>query len=460
MLAISDVVGGYSKIMLAASIKIIGLAWLCALLASAQAQTTATTLEIKSDAATQALLREAESRLVAADSEGAYALLSPREASLAGHAFFDYLLGVAALDSGRISEAIFSLQRSLAVEPRFSGAKMELARAYYESGNNDQARPLFVALLDESPPPGVRDVLNRYLRAIDVRPTPPSPRFSPYAELGGGHDSNANGSTDDSQFLGFALSPQNVETDSAFTEVAAGFTWTVPTSAQAAWYSGVRASLRHNPDADFVDAGIVSALTGFSWRHGRLFGRAGLDGYIAQRDGDFNSSYGGLDLVLGGNLNAQWDLTLGVRAGAVNYDDPIDVLDVDRLLYTLGLTYRYASLAGITLEAIGGEDDEKRDSSPYGNSKFGGRLSVTAPVGRNQLRFAIGSLVSDYDGLFFGTPREDTQVTTLLEMEFRDVFSKGLSFIPRVRHVDNDSDVPLYKYDRTEFGLTLRWMPQ
>lgn len=428
--------------------------------AGAHAQTAAATIEVESDAATRELLREAELQLAAADSEGAYALLSPREASLAGHPFFDYLLGVAALDSGRISEAIFSLQRSLAVEPRFSGAKMELARAYFEAGNNDQARPLFVALLDESPPPGVRDVLNRYLRAIDARPTMASPRFTPYAELGGGHDSNANGSTNDSQFLGFALSPQNVETDSAFAEVAAGFTWTVPTSAQAGWYTGVRASLRHNPDADFVDAGTVSALTGFSWRHGRLYGRAGLDGYIAQRDGDFNSSYGGLDLVLGRNLNAQWDLTLGIRAGAVNHDDPIEVLDVDRFFYTLGLTYRYASLAGITFEVIGGEDDEKRDSSPYGNSKLGGRLSVTTPIGQNQLRFAVGSLVSDYDGLFFGTSREDTQVTALLELEFRDVLTDGLSFIPRVRHVDNDSDVPLYKYDRTEFGLTLRWMPR
>ena len=46
--------------------------------------------------------------------------------------FFDYLLGVAALDNGYISEAIFSLRRAIAVEPGFSGARMELARAYFE----------------------------------------------------------------------------------------------------------------------------------------------------------------------------------------------------------------------------------------------------------------------------------------------------------------------------------------
>lgn len=431
-----------------------------ALPAGAWSQSTTATLDVETDRAGTELMRSAEARLQRNDADGAYAMLSPHEAELAGNAYFDYLLGVAALDSGRLSEAIFTLQRALAVEPRFSGARMELARAYFEAGNIDQARPLFVALLDESPPPAVRSVLNRYIDAIDAKPGTPRPRFTPYAELAAGHDSNANGSTDDAQFLGFTLTPENVATDSPYTEVAAGFTWTVPASHQVAWYSGARASLRHNPDADFVDSGVLSALTGFSWRSGRFFGRAGLDGYVAQRDGDYNSSYGGLDLLLGASLDARWDLSLGVRAGGLRHDDLIEILDVDRLLYTLGLSYRISSLASITLEGIGGEDDEKLNGSPYGNSKAGARLSITAPVADQQFRFSIGSLVSDYDGMFFGGAREDTQVTAVAELEFRDVFTEGLSLIPRIRHIDNDSDVPLYGYDRTEFGLTLRWMPR
>ena len=449
--------------MMAAARIIIGLAGMCALLAlpaSAWSQSSSATLDVEADRASTQLLQAAEARLQRNDADGAYALLSPHEADLAGNPYFDYLLGIAALDSGRLSEAIFTLQRALAVEPGFSGARMELARAYFEAGNTDQARPLFVALLDESPPPAVRNVLHRYIDSIDARPAVPRPRFTPYAEFAAGHDSNANGSTDDAQFLGFALTPENVATDSPFTEAAAGFTWTVPTSHQVAWYSGARVSLRHNPDADFVDSGVLSALTGFSWRRGRFFGRAGLDGYVAQRDGDYNSSYGGLELLLGASLDARWDLSLGVRGGKLSHDDPIEILDVDRLLYTLGLAYRISSLASITIEGIGGEDDETQSGSPYGNSKAGARLSFSAPVADNQLRLSIGSLVSDYDGMFFGGTREDTQVTALAELEFRDIFTEGLSLIPRVRHIDNDSDVPLYDYDRTEFGLTLRWMPR
>lgn len=444
--------------MLAATritIGLVGFLALATLPAYAQSQAT---LEVEADAEAQVLLRNAEARLADGDAAGAYTLLRPREAELAGNALYDYLLGVAALDSGRTSEAIFSLQRALAVEPRFSGAKLELARAYFDAGNHDQARPLFVALLDEDPPRGVRDVINRYLAAIDTRPTAPAPRFTPYAEFFAGHDSNANGSTSNNQFLGFTLSPENVETETPFGEVGAGFQWTVPTSVRAAWYSAARAGYRRNPDASFVDFGIVSGLTGFAWRSGSWFGRFGIDGYTAERDSTTDESYLGGDLQLGRRFGANWDLALSVRHGAQRYDASIDVLDVDRLLYALGLTYRFESTGSFKIEGIGGEDRERIDGSPYANTKYGARLSLQAPVSTNVFRASLGSLTTDYKGIFFGAPREDTQLTGIVEVEFRDVGIVGLSLIPRVRFVDNDSDVALYKYDRTEIGLMIRWM--
>lgn len=434
---------------------IIGLAVLAVLLAApvgAGAQSAGT----PEQPAARALLDDAAARLAADDAAGAYALLAPREAELAGNAWFDYLLGVAALDTGRSGEAIFSLRRSLAVEPRFSGAKMELARAYFEAGNHDQARPLFVALLGEQPPRGVGEVLTRYIDAIDARPAAPRPRFSPYAEFTAGYDTNANGSTDSGQFLGFTLSPENVETDSPFAELGAGFSWSIPRSRSFAWYLGGRASYRDNPDADFVDAGLASGVGGASWRRGPFFGRAGLDAYGSLRDGESNETYAGADLKLGRQLGTSWELSAALRYGRLSHDSSIDVLDVDRLLYTLGASWRYSALGSLKLEFVGGEDDEREAGSPYGNSKLGGRLSLSAPLGEHILFASVGSLTSDYDGLFFGGPREDTQRSTVVQLEFRDVFTDGLSISPRVRYVDNESDVALYEYDRTEVGLTIR----
>jgi hypothetical protein len=427
---------------------------------TALAQSPAT-LQISADAETQQLLSRAETLLSGNDSKAAYALLSPHESDLAGNPYFDYLLGVAALDAGQISEAIMSLRRSLAVRPEFSGARMELARAYFETGNSAVARPLFVSLLDDQPPPGVRDVLEQYIRTIDASPAQLTSRFTRYAELFAGHDSNANGSTSEQQFMGFTLVPENLETDSPFAEVGAGFDWLIPKSTRFAWQLSARAAYRNNPDASFVDAAIVSGFAGVNWRRNAFFGRVGADGYWSSRDGDSNESYAGLDVVLGRQLSDRWDLTLGVRGGALRYDDSIEVLDVNRVLFTLGAAFRISSLARLNIEAIGGDDSEEHNGSPYGNSKAGGRISLSAPLGgSSQLYISAGGLTSDYDDLFFGESRQDTQLTSLLQLEFLDVFTPGLSIIPRVRYIDNDSDVSLYDYDRTEVGLMIRWVAQ
>jgi tetratricopeptide (TPR) repeat protein len=417
-------------------------------------------IQVQATASAQQLMRDAEARLAANDAAGAYAMLSAREAELAGNAYFDYLLGVAALDSGRNGEAIFSLQRALAVEPRFSGARMELARAYFEAGDNDQARPLFVSLLDEQPPAGVRDILLRYIDAIDARPAAPRPRFTPFVEVTGGNDSNANGSTSSQQFLGFMLNPNNVETESPFGELALGFTWSVPTRETTSWYLGTRASYRDNPDAPFVDTGILSAVTGFTWRKGNWFGRYGADGYWTNRDGSSNESYGGADFLVGRSTGERWEWSFGLRTGGLRFDSAIDVLDVDRTMYTLGASYRFSGLSSLTLEAITGNDEERESGSPYGRTMTGGRIGLRAPIGPAHLYVAVGSLTSDYDGLFFGGRREDDQLSSTLQLEFRDVFTDGFSIVPRVRYTDNDSDITLYQYDRMEVGLMFRWMPQ
>jgi len=407
------------------------------------------------------MLGKAESMLAAGNAQGAWDLLHPLEASYSGQAYFDYLLGVSALDSGRTAAAILSLQRAAASAPQFSGARMELARAHFEAGEPGAARPLFAALLSESPPPAVRTIIDQYIVAIDTGPAMPQSDFRPYAELMVGYDDNANGSTDDQQFLGFTLTPENLATDTSFFEGGAGFNWTVPRSANFAWHLDGHAGYRKNPDASFVDSGILSGIGGMIWRHGANFGRLNVDAYAASRDGESNESYTGANLLVGRHLNERWDLSLALRGGALRYDESIEVLDVDRLLYTLGLAYRFRSRGRFVLEAIGGSDSERQSGSPYGNSKSGARLSVNTAIGDTTYLFAsVGSLTSDYDGLFFGAPREDTQLTSVLQFEFRDVITDGLSIVPRLRYIDNDSDVSLYDWDRTEVGLLIRWEPR
>ena len=418
------------------------------------------TVQVGSSAELRDSLQQAESLLAAGDARRAYDLLQALQSDGAGQAWFDYLYGVAALDTGRISEAILSLQRSAASAPQFSGARMELARAHFEAREFGAARPLFETLLGENPPPPVRDVIEQYIAAIDAGPATPPSSFRPYGELLVGYDDNANGSTSNQQFLGFMLNPENLATDSAFFEGGAGFNYTAPRNPNFAWLLGAHAGYRKNPDASFVDSGILSGLGGMIWRRGSNFGRFSLDAYAATRDGESNESYTGANLVVGRNLNERWDLSLAVRGGALRYDDVIEVLDVNRVLYTLGVAYRFSSQGRFIIEGVGGSDSERQSGSPYGNSKLGARLGLHTEIGDNAyLHASLGSLTSDYDGRFFGVAREDTQLTGLLQLEFRNVITNGLTIAPRVRYIDNDSDVALYDYDRTEVGLLIRWEP-
>src|SRR5688572_5773819 len=82
---------------------------------------------------------------------------NPARADIASPVSSDYLRGIDALDNGRLGEAISALERVVAVEPEFSGARMELARAQFASGNYARADSEFRYLLAQAPPARVRD---------------------------------------------------------------------------------------------------------------------------------------------------------------------------------------------------------------------------------------------------------------------------------------------------------------
>ena len=81
-----------------------------------------------------------EARLTSGDAEGAYRELLQLEERFAGTPEFDYLLGLAALESGRPDAATFAFERALTVDPNFFGARLDMARAYYALQSGSRAR--------------------------------------------------------------------------------------------------------------------------------------------------------------------------------------------------------------------------------------------------------------------------------------------------------------------------------
>ena len=86
------------------------------------------TLASMSARAEDPAIENAKRLLAAGNARQAYTELSAVEDKLTGMPEFDYLLGVAALESGRVEAAIIAFERVLALIPNHAGAQMDLAQ--------------------------------------------------------------------------------------------------------------------------------------------------------------------------------------------------------------------------------------------------------------------------------------------------------------------------------------------
>jgi tetratricopeptide (TPR) repeat protein len=136
------------------------------------------------------LLRDADELIKNGKPAEAYTLLEPLEFERSGEVRFDYLLGIAALDSGKADKATLAFERVLAVDPNFAGARLDMARAYYQLGDLQRAETEFNAVLKQNPPEAARVAIQKYLDAIIAYEQAKQTRITGYAEGVIGYDGN------------------------------------------------------------------------------------------------------------------------------------------------------------------------------------------------------------------------------------------------------------------------------
>jgi tetratricopeptide (TPR) repeat protein len=135
-------------------------------------------------------IKDAEEMMKNGKPADAYASLEPLEFERSGEVRFDYLFGIAALDSGKPDKATLAFERVLAVDPNFAGARLDMARAYYQLGDLPRAKTEFEEVLKQNPPEGARVTIQKYLDAIAAYEQARQTRISGYVEGVVGHDSN------------------------------------------------------------------------------------------------------------------------------------------------------------------------------------------------------------------------------------------------------------------------------
>jgi tetratricopeptide (TPR) repeat protein len=394
----------------------------------------------------------------------AYQLLSAQESQRAGQPDFDYLLGIAALDSGQPERAIFALERVLAVQPENHLARAEIARAYVATGEREAARREFEALRGQPIPGEAKANIERFLAAMRAADTT---RWLGYIEVGGGYDTNVNAATASSQvavpaFNGavFTLDPAFTSRHDIFGMVSGGV------------------NVTHKLDESWAVLGAANGAARMPFENTR-FDQMILDGSLGAR-----WSRGKEAITLGGQLQTfevDWaryrDTTGAVLQWQHSYDErhqaslfgqyaqlrypSQSIRDADRTVLgaAYGKVFTTAYAPVLFTSAYLGEEKERAAGVPHlGHDLWGARIGGQLRLGSGW--GVIGSAAYEerrYGGPepFFLDTRKDRQFDLTAGVSY--LLRANTIVLAQVAYTDNRSNIPLFAFDRTVTSLSVRF---
>ena len=411
-----------------------------------------------------ALTDRAKRLLEQKQAKQAYDLLLPQEAARAGDPEFDYLLGIAAIDSGEPERGVFALERVLAVQPNNHVARAEIARAYLALGERDSARREFETVRQQQVPADVKAAIDGYLSAIasaDVT------QITGFLEVGFGHDSNVNSATGSNQIavpsLGgiiATLDPTSTSNADTFTALAGGINLTHKLTREWAVVGGLAAAAKLNTHEDTFNTLNIDGNIGARWSRGNEAITVGVQGQDFELD---NARYRETK-----GLIAQWQHSLDERRQATVYGQfadlhypTQDIRDANRNV--LGVAYGQVFSGAYTpvlfTSAYVGQEKEKADGVPHlGNDLYGVRIGGQV---RLSLGFtAFGTLAYEHreyggpDPLFLVT-RVDKQADAILGLSY--LLRPATTLIAQYAYTNNDSNIQINTFTRNVGTISLRF---
>ena len=413
--------------------------------------------------AQDALLDNARARLNRRDASGAYALLADAEAQRAGDARFDYLLGVAALDAGHVTRAIFALERVVQQHPDDMLARAELGRAYLAAGDADAAREQWRLVRRADLPEGAAAAFDRVIGVVDQLAPPAGPKVTGYVELGTAYDSNVNSATNQGEFaipafggILFQTAPENRQRHDLAVSAAGGIAAekALSPSWQLVGATNVRAAVNrvvHDMDTVFFDAtaglrhtaGMQSQLVALqnntAWVGGSLYRTA--SGLTAQWQSQ-------LDAASQASVFGQWS-----RQGYKGQTER----NTDRLLLGVGGARQFDGAGPLAYGSAYAVKEHARTPTfaNFGHHGAGARLGMEQRLGTAVTAF--GEWQHEwrrYGGTepFFDTARRDVQNDLAAGLRWNA--TEQWQWVAQARRTHVGSNVVLYEYSRNVFQIT------
>jgi outer membrane protein len=414
-------------------------------------------------AAVDDALTRGKSLLDEGKSKAAWELLQPLEEERAGEPAYDFLLGLAALEMGQNTRAVFALERVLVREPDNARARAELARAYLALGENRAARQEFEKVRQQDIPKGVASTIDTLLAMIERAESRNRPSLKGHVELSAGRDSNVNSATESTTIvvpaLGVAtLGANSVKNADSFMSIAGGIAYRHPFAGGHAFTAGLNVMDRQNRHDTQFDTRSIDGSAGWQVTRGKDSFNVALALSKFQRDGD--------DLRDTKGINAQWQhdysavrqATLYAQLMAITYPDQA-IRDANRLVLGAGYAQAFGSRTVAFGSAyLGGEKEKAGNQEQLGHTLGG--LRAGTQVRYNDRLSVLGNAAFEmrrYGGTepLFNEQRTDRQAEAGISVDYR--IDKRWKVGGRIAYVKNDSSIPVYDYDRSVYSANVRF---
>ena len=402
--------------------------------------------------------------------EEALGVLRPLTLGREAEANVRFLIGLAAIGASRrpgvaeadrealLDEAIAALNVMLIADPGLVRVRLELARAFFLKGENDQSRRHFERVLAGNPPAVVVANVRRFLSEIRARR-----RWSLYAGFALAPDTNIGGTSDERIIhingLPFRRDTEELTTSGIGVSVWSGGEYQYPLGERLRLRTGANVSRREYGGSRF-DQTFVSGHAGPRW----LVDRNTEASVLASVQRRWSASAPDYD-ALGGRVEAghRFSRRITANARASWHDRRYRTRTfLDGPTADVSLSGTLVVTPTVRANAALGWGRERPETERWRHDRSWLRAGVTVALPRGFTVAGSGELRwADYQGNWFphttgGEPREDRIRSLRVSVHNRAFSWQGFSPQVSLVHEVRTTNAQLYDYKRT--GGELRFV--
>jgi outer membrane protein len=410
-------------------------------------------------------LVDAQALIRKGDFNAAYLLLEPLEAERAGDVEYDYLLGVAGIESNHLTRGAFALERVLALNPNHKDARAEMAKAHYLLGEKDAAKAEFNNVLAQNPDAQTKKVIEKLLTAIQ-KTEGTTTTFAAYLDFGLGWDSNVSSAPGITSIgvpglFGIVVSLGNTATERPdhFANLAAGISVRQPLTDNLVAFGGISGTQRINGSETTFDNRTIDISAGLQYQ---------LDQHnftFAVQDNHFDLDGEAFRHANGATGQWLYNIDAHNQAGAYAQYSRLDytgnsINNADRKVIGINAGHAFeGDYNPVIFASIYGGREDARDAKRQFLSQDVAGLRTGGQLSFNNYWQLLGSFSfeqrhNDEKNPAFLVKRKDDQYDATLGINYFP--APQWTIKPQISYSKCDSNIELFGYERKVVSINVR----